>query len=255
MQELSQNAKKRILVVDDDTEQLEIVRSFLEPTYIVGTVSHGQFAPEYIREYQTDLILMDVVMPEMDGFATLRAIRQIGEGENIPVIFITGKNTRNNVLQTINIGTDGYMLKPIAKDALLEKIKTVLSSQTFGANKKTILAIDDDVTYLKIIHNSLKERFNVVMINSAKLAMEYLGRRIPDAIVISERFPGENGGSFFEYIKGLKELSDIPVVMLKSISDRTKPSEGSTLQADKYLIKPVSKLDLMKAIISAINSK
>ena len=255
MQELSQNAKKRILVVDDDTEQLEILRSFLEPTYIVGTVSHGQFAPEYIREYQTDLILMDVVMPEMDGFATLRAIRQIGEGENIPVIFITGKNTRNNVLKTINIGTDGDMLKPIAKDALLEKIKTVLSSQTFGANKKTVLAIDDDVTYLKIIHNSLKERFNVVMINSAKLAMEYLGRRIPDAIVISERFPGENGGSFFEYIKGLKELSDIPVVMLKSISDRTKPVEGSSVQADKYLIKPVSKLDLMKAIISAINAK
>ena len=144
LQELSQNAKKRILVVDDDTEQLEIIRSFLEPTYIVGTVSHGQFAPEYIREYQTDLILMDVVMPEMDGFATLRAIRQVEEGENIPIIFITGKNTRNIVLQTINIGTDGYMIKPIVRDVLLEKIKTILSSQSYVKNKKTVLAIDDD---------------------------------------------------------------------------------------------------------------
>ena len=255
MQELSQNAKNRILVVDDDTEQLEIIRSFLEPTYIVGTVSQGQFAPEYIREYQTDLILMDVVMPEMDGFATLRAIRQVEEGENIPIIFITGKNTRNNVLQTINLGTDGYLIKPIARETLLEKIKTVLASQTYSYNKKTVLAIDDDVTYLKIIHNSLKERFNVVMINSAKLVREYLDRHVPDAILLSEKFPEENGRSAFDYIKSINGLSNIPVIMLKSIGDRTKPGKDDGTTADKYLIKPVSKLDLMKAIISAINSK
>ncbi|MCR4787082.1 MAG: response regulator [Lachnospiraceae bacterium] len=255
MLELSQNTKKRILIVDDDAEQLEILRSFLEPTYLVGTVSHGEFALEYIREYQTDLILMDVVMPQMDGFATLRAIRQSEKGHSIPVIFITGKNSRNIVLQTINVGTDGYLIKPIAKDTLLEKIRSILETQVYIANKKTVLSVDDDVTYLKIINNSLKERFNVIMVNTPKLGREYLERHIPDAIIISENFPGEKMPTFFEELKSEKALSNIPVIMLKSIGNKQKPAEGQGLTADKYLIKPVSKLDLMKAIISAMNSK
>ena len=255
MQELSGNTKKRILVVDDDTEQLEMLRSFLEPTYIVGTVSHGEFAPQYIREYQTDLVLCDVVMPEMDGFATLRAIRSTDGGSNIPVIFITGKSSRNIVLQSINVGIDGYLVKPVAKDSLLEKIKSVLTMQSYAAGRKTVLVADEDITYLKIINNSLKERYNVIMVNSTKLAKEYLGRHIPDVMVVDEKLSPDGEGSFFRYIKDREETANIPLVILKGISDRSENNEQLKVTADKYLIKPVSKLDLIKVIVSVVNSR
>ncbi|MCR4991384.1 MAG: response regulator [Lachnospiraceae bacterium] len=255
MQGLSENAKKRILVVDDDTDQLEILRNFLEPTYIVGTVSHGEFVLDYIREYNTDLILMDIVMPDMDGFATLRAIRSVKEGNSIPVIFITGKSTRNIVLQSINVGIDGYMIKPVSKDALLEKVKNLLAFQSGFSGKKTVLTVDDDITYLKIMNDSLKERFNVIMLNTTKLAKEYLKDHVPDVILMSNALPKDPEGTLFEQIKEKPELKDIPVIMLTGLSGRNQVQSEEGPKPDKYLLKPVSKLDLMKAIISAINAK
>lgn len=246
--------KKRILVVDDDPQQLDMMRAFLEPTYLVGTVSYSKFALDYIRQYHTDLILLDVMMPVMDGFQTLRAIRNIEEGINIPIIFITGKSARNVVLDSISVGVDGYMVKPVAKDTLLSKVASILEAQNSMHHKKTILAIDDDVTYLKIINNALKESFNVIMINSSKLAMEYLTSHKPDLILLDYQMPLYSGSAMLGYIRKLPDLADIPVIMLTGINDRNVVLECMQDNPDKFLLKPVSKLDLMKAIVSSLNA-
>lgn len=254
MQEYSNGGQKRILVVDDDPQQLEVMRMYLEPTYIVGTVSYSKFALEYIRQYRTDLILLDVMMPVMDGFQTLRAIRKVEEGINIPVVFITGKSSRQIVLDSISLGVDGYLVKPVDKDALLTKVAAILDAQNNMLHKKTVLAIDDDVTYLKMINSALKDSFNVVMINSSKLAMEYLISHKPDVILLDYQMPLYSGGALLGYIRKLPTLSDIPVIMLTGVNDRNVVLECMQDNPDKFLLKPVSKLDLMKAIVAALSS-
>jgi len=193
MAELSTNAKKRILIVDDDDDALEITRHYLEPDYLVGTVSVGKLAIDYVKEYHTDLIIMDVVMPVMDGFQTLKELRSMDRGKDIPVIFITGKSSRNIVLESISVGIDGYLIKPFSKEQLISKTNEVLHRQMNMVDKKTILAIDDDVTYLKIINSALKDSFNVVMINSARLAMEYLNNHKPDVVILDYQMPLQSG--------------------------------------------------------------
>lgn len=255
MAEFSTNAKKRILIVDDDADALEITRHYLEPDYLVGTVSFGKLAIDYVNEYNTDLIIMDVVMPVMDGFQTLKELRALEKGKDIPVIFITGKSSRNIVLESISVGIDGYLVKPFSKEQLVEKTKEILTRQMNAAGKKTVLAIDDDVTYLKIINNSLKDSFNVVMINSTKLAMEYLDNHTPDVVILDYQMPLQSGTALLGYIRRLPKMKDAPVLMMAGMGDREAFMSYEDVKPDKYLIKPISKLDLMKAIITALNDR
>lgn len=255
MEEYQANGcKKRILIVDDDPEYLEVLRSYLEPEYDVGIISYGKFALDYIRQYHTDMILLDVMMPVMDGFQTLQAIRNLEEGINIPVIFISGKSSKETVLASINYGVDGYFVKPVDKTELLKKIDNIFQAQNNMTHKKTVLAIDDDVTYLKIINACLKETFNVVMINSAKLAMEYLTSHQPDVILLDYQMPLYSGSTMLSYIKKTPELQNIPVIMLTGINDKQAVVECLAEHPDKFLLKPVSKLELLKSIVNVLDS-
>lgn len=248
----NESRKKRILVIDDDIGTLQIMKTYLEPEYAVGIVKSGKFALDYIREYETDMILLDVAMPVMDGFQTLRAIRNVEEGINVPVIFVTGSNSRSVVLESLCSGVDAYLVKPVKKEQLLLKVKEVFDSQNHMKHKRTVLAIDDDVTYLKIINTYLKDSFNVVMINSAKLAMEYLNGHRPDVILLDYQMPLHSGSTILNHIRRTDEIGDIPVIMLTGISDKEVVVKCLTEHPDKFLLKPVNKIELIRGIYSVL---
>lgn len=253
MSDLAKENKNRILIVDDDPEFLDLMRKYLDDDYIVGTIAYGKFAVDYIREYPTDLVIMDIMMPTMDGFETLNNIRKSEEGAGIPVIFITGKSTRNTVLDSINVGVDAYLLKPINKQMLTDKIEEILRIKNSMTLKKTILAVDDDVTYLKIINNSLKDVFNVIMLNSVALANSYLSNHKPDVIILDYQM-AENGGTILlNSIKNNPEFKEVPVIMMAGLDDKTIATGDMTAKPNRFLIKPISKLDLMRIIISSLN--
>lgn len=249
------NRRKRILVIDDDIATLMLMKAYLEDDYEVGVVKSGKLALDYIREYPTDMLLIDVAMPVMNGFDTLRAIRNLEEGINIPVIFITGSSDRSVVLESICSGADAYLVKPIKKNDLLEKIKDIFERQNNMTHKRTVLAIDDDVTYLKIINTYLKDSFNVVMINSAKLAMEYLRGHKPDVILLDYQMPLYSGSTVLSYIRKTKETEGVPVIMLTGISDKSVVMECLTEHPDKFLLKPVNKIELLRGIYNVLESR
>jgi|GEM_PF-422512 len=253
MSDTINSSKKRILVVDNDSQRLESMRSSLEPQYQVGTVNYGPFANEYVRQNDTDLILMDVEEAVKDGFALFKSIRNLDEGANVPVIFITGKDDRNSVLEAINLGVDGYLIKPVAEEILLNKVNDVLTRLESMKTKKVILAIDDDVTYLKIINNALKDNFNVVMVNSSKLAMEYLNNHKPDVIILDYQLSKYKDISVWEYLIDNLKVTDIPIIMMTGINDKKEAINSIANKPCKFLLKPISKLDLLRAIISALS--
>lgn len=243
--------KRRILIIDDDPEYLELLRSYLENDYMIGTVGFGELAIEYISKNPTDLVLMDVQTSNPNGFSTLAAIKETEEGRSIPVIFITEKNNRNLVLDSINLGVDGYLVKPITKPMLLSKLNNVLLSHIGSQDKKTILAVDDDITYLKIIRKSLKDVYNVIMLKDGALALEYLKNHTPDVFILDYQLPKVGEVSLFNVIRSRKEYDKAPVIMLLGINQK-KLGKGFDDKPDKFLIKPVSKLDLVKAIASSL---
>lgn len=120
--------EKTILIVDDDSNILRIVSGYLEGKYRIAAVKSGMIALSYLNKNKPDLILLDYLMPGIDGKKTLEMIRDIEEAKNIPVIFLTGVSDKKTVMECINLRPEGYILKPVVKENLIEKVEKVLNS-------------------------------------------------------------------------------------------------------------------------------
>jgi two-component system cell cycle response regulator DivK len=117
---------KRILVVDDNPASRELLRSALEPRYAVEEASNGNAAISSIRYSLPDLVLMDIQMPEMDGYETLREIRADSAIAALPVIAITAFAMFEDRQKAFSAGFDGYLPKPINITALRMQIELLL---------------------------------------------------------------------------------------------------------------------------------
>ena len=253
MAENQGSLKKRILIVDNDLGMLDKMRAYLEPLYNVGTIAYSTFAVQYIEQNETDLILLDVSSTISEGMGTLSAIRNTNAGKNIPVVFLAEKNNRNIMLESLNFGVDGYLVKPIEKDVLLEKVATVIADNESMSSKKTILAVDDDVTYLKIINKSLKDSFNIIILNSVKLASEYLVSHVPDIVILDYQMKDSGSLSLMQYINNDSRLNNLPIIMMSGINDKNIDISSLPRRPDRFLIKPISKLDLVRAILASLS--
>lgn len=115
--------KKRILIVDDDTTYLALVREWLKGTYKVSMANSGLQAIKFLGKNKVDLILLDHEMPVTTGPQVLEMLRSEEDTKDIPVIFLTGKSDRQSVMSVVALKPEGYFLKNIQKDELLEKLK------------------------------------------------------------------------------------------------------------------------------------
>lgn len=120
------NTRKHILVVDDDFRMLKLVKRYLEDTYDVATAVNGKVALKFLENKVTDLILLDYEMPEENGPAVLEKLRANPATNEIPVIFLTGINESSKIRQVLALKPQGYLLKPINHDKLLEAIQNTI---------------------------------------------------------------------------------------------------------------------------------
>ncbi len=121
--------KKSILVVDDDATYLNLVRDWLKDTYRVSIVSSGLQAIKWLGSNKVDLILLDHEMPVTSGPQVLEMLRSDAETAAIPVMFLTGKSDKESVMQVVALKPEGYMLKNIDKDELLQKLDSFFRKQ------------------------------------------------------------------------------------------------------------------------------
>ena len=119
--------RKRILYIEDETDLQWLVRHILQSIggFDVMVCSSGAEGLRVIKEFNPDLILLDVMMPGMDGIAAMDALRQLPETATIPIIFFTA-NAQHQVRQDLLLrGALGVIVKPIEPDALVEQIRTL----------------------------------------------------------------------------------------------------------------------------------
>lgn len=242
-----------ILVVDDDIQTLETLRLYLSDIARVATVLGGRQAIEYVRQYPVDIILLDVDMPIMDGFKTLEQLRNIEECINVPVILVTGKSDKYTILNSSMMGVDGFLVKPVKQEDLIKKIHEIYQINEETKNRKTILMIDDDMAYLKQLNSILQDSYNVVMINSAKLAINYLLKNRPDVILLDYQMPLYNGASLMGMIQKNNTGKSIPIIILSGALSREALTDCYAYNPFAYLAKPVTKETLIENIENALN--
>lgn len=121
-----ESKKANILVVDDNALVLRNVKTILEEEYSVSIANNGEKGLEFARTRKPDLILLDYEMPGMNGNEVFAKIKEDSELCNIPVIFLTSVSEKNQIMEVMKNRPNGYILKPPAKDKLIEVIKEAL---------------------------------------------------------------------------------------------------------------------------------
>ena len=117
-----------------------------------------------------------------------------------------------------------------------------------GLNRKRILAVDDAVIILRRITNALEEYYDVVTVSSGTRALKYLEKEKPDLILLDIRMMPKDGFETLQEIRAMEDRSDIPVIMLTGVEDKTYVIEGIKLGICDYILKPFSPDDLVERI-------
>ncbi|HSR48368.1 MAG TPA: response regulator transcription factor [Anaerolineales bacterium] len=121
---LQPERKRRILVVDDEPRMIRFIRLNLEHDgFIVSEAGNGSEALNQVRDRLPDLVLLDVMMPELDGFETLRLLREITQ---VPVIMLTAKGEEDDRVRGLELGADDYITKPFSPRELSSRVRAVL---------------------------------------------------------------------------------------------------------------------------------
>ena len=119
----------KILVIDDEPEITDIIETFLESAgYQVRSENSSTIGIERAKTFLPDLILLDIMMPLMDGYEICQELKKSGKTKNIPVVFLTGKDARSDEGKSFKVGGVLYVKKPFSCERLLEIIKVVLQT-------------------------------------------------------------------------------------------------------------------------------
>lgn len=118
--------KKHVLVVDDDPLMLKMIKEHLRDSYDVATATSGEIALKFLEKKETNLILLDYEMPVEDGPAVLEKLHSNDATKDIPVVFLTGITERGKIQKALKQKPQGYILKPIDRDKLIEIIEKLI---------------------------------------------------------------------------------------------------------------------------------
>ena len=122
-------AKNKLLLVDDDTSNLLELISILKPEYRIFTAKNGMSAIHIAEEFLPDVILLDIIMPDMSGYEVLAELQKSDKTKGIPVIFVTGADTSDEEQKGFSLGAADYIIKPyrsiIVKKRVFNQIQII----------------------------------------------------------------------------------------------------------------------------------
>jgi two-component system, OmpR family, KDP operon response regulator KdpE len=134
-----------VLVVDDETRMIDFIRMNLELEGAkILSAKNGLEALDQVRKHNPDLILLDIMMPQLDGYETLRMLREFS---SIPVVMLTAKSEEEDIVKGLELGADDYITKPFGVRELVSRVKAVLRRvQSTTEHGQALLKIDDRLT-------------------------------------------------------------------------------------------------------------
>src|SRR6185436_4363240 len=129
-----------ILVADDDHNLRKILCLFLKNAhYETVEASNGREALNMAKGQNPDLILMDIMMPLLDGFSVCKLLKEDSDTKRIPVLICTAKNRKEDLIAAIKVGAEDYIIKPFSKETVLAKIEKALAARSSQSSTKMIV--------------------------------------------------------------------------------------------------------------------
>lgn len=245
----------KVLIIDDELETLEIHKAYLKAEHTVYTFQSGAEALDQIMKIKPDIILLDIEMPFMNGFQVLEWLRERKECAQIPVVGVTGQRDRATALSFIGKGGVGYLMKPVEKNLMLERVREILRTEAGKKNKKKVLIVDDELESLLLYKNILQEKYDVTALNSGKMAVEYLQKFVPDLIILDYQMPLYNGRAVYQMIRKMERQENVPIIFLTGTTEKEVLVECAALMPQGVVLKSAGKDALLEKVSSVLEKK
>ncbi|EER22124.1 MULTISPECIES: PleD family two-component system response regulator [spotted fever group] len=268
-----------ILVVDDIETNIKLLTAkLLKEYYTVLTANSGKEALAILKKEKIDIILLDVMMPEMDGFEVCKTIKTDPETTHIPVVMVTALSDIDDRVKGLEAGADEFLTKPINDTALFVRLKSLsrmkslinelklrnntnallgvtnIEMHDIFADKK-ILLINDDVVQAKNIKQMLLKITQNVKVISNSDELDIINEYTPDLVIISSMLENDDPLRISVILRGKAEISG--VVIISQIDEDGMPLvvKGIELGINDYFVYPIEESELLARIRTQLRRK
>jgi two-component system cell cycle response regulator len=271
----------RVLVVDDILSNVKLLEAKLTAEYFeVVTAFNGIEALAKVEECDPDIILLDVMMPGMDGFEVARRIKSNPKTAHVPVVMVTALDQPSDRVAGLDAGADDFLTKPVDDAALFARVRSLVRlkmmtdelrmrestgqsmglidpAQTLIDNNPTgrILIIEDRPESVAWFNTALSPANEVSSVDSFEEALVRVRGGDYDLIVVSLGLRGFDGLRLCSQLRSLPEGRNVPILVLVSDGDRRKLTQALEMGVNDYLTRPVDKNELTARVRTQLRKK
>ena len=240
--------KGKILIIDDDINFLDLLeRKLSKDGYLVFTANSGKIGLDKAKKLLPDIIILDIIMPDIDGWTVYQKIKTIPLLSQIPIIVATIGDYEN---MAQDFGVNDFLSKPISWNSL----KNLIKKYNVDSKSKHILVIDDDNSTRTIIRKMLiKDGWRVDEAENGEVAFKRISKQRPELIILDLMMPVMDGFSFLRKIKKNNDLNNIPIIIVTSKDLTSEDYSYLTDNADQVIQKgDYNKNEFLEKINSTI---
>lgn len=242
---------KKVVCVDDDLNVQRLYKQYLnEHGYEVITLSGEEDVVGIIEEVKPDIIILDVMLPNMDGWEILSILKSKLETKKIPIIMASVLNEKNLAYK---MHADDYLVKPVTQEELLSSIVSFVPE----IEDLDIIVADDDENYLKLVCQYLEEeRLSYRTAVNGKEVLTLIKERKPNVILLDIMMPEKDGLEVMQEIREVKEWNDISIIIVTAKNLTLDEDRIIKQTTDGIIEKSNSSIDeVIRNITNAVNEK
>lgn len=273
----------RVLVVDDILPNVKLLEAKLSNEYYeVLTATNGQEALQKIDQDRPDLVLLDIMMPGMDGFEVCTKIKENPEWAHIPVVMVTALTDTADKVRGLEAGADDFLSKPINDTALMARVRSLVrlkmstdewrvrentanqlgvvdkasNAMRESAENARILVVEDkDFEQQKIRDTLSKDHDHIVNVKTGAEGLGQIGKHDFDLLIVSMNLDGEDSLRLCSHFRSNEKTRNIPIVMIGNQDDMGRIAHGLEIGVHDYILRPVDRNELLARVRTQVRRK
>src|SRR5688572_28575696 len=272
----------RVLVVDDIPANVKLLEARLSAEYFdVVTAVNGAEALAICERAECDVVLLDVMMPDMDGFEVCRRLKSNPATHHIPVVMVTALDQPSDGVKGLQAGADDFLTKPVSDVALIARLRSLarlkmmtdelrmraLTSRVIGIESPEpdavvdtgmqgkILIVDDRPTSAERIHGMLQGSHTVDIETDPNEALFHAAEGNYDLVIISLGLENFDGLRLCSQVRSLDRTRNVPILAIAEADNNTRLARALEIGVNDYLVRPIDKNELAARVRTQVRKK
>jgi two-component system, cell cycle response regulator len=273
----------RVLVVDDVLANVKLLEARLSAEYFeVLTACNGQEALDLLATERVDVVLLDIMMPGMDGFEVCKRIKSAPETMHLPVVMITALDQPTDKIHGLRVGADDFLAKPVDDIGLMTRVRNLARLKALNDEMRLrmssgaeiglvsgakpdwsgaeagarILLVEDQERAVQRVVAALSKMHTVDVEAGPQAALVRLGEEAPyDLLIASLNLAGADGLRLCSQVRTLERLRHLPIMVVTELADEQRLLRALDMGVNDYLTRPIDRHELLARVRTQIRRK